>query len=241
MSTNLVAIDNTAHKDTKVKPNSTFENGKDMHLCLVQIHEFIAASAEYPLVFVKDPESGEFRAVAMMGLLPGENLFYSPEKWQADYVPNVIRIHPWGLQPSEANPQELSLCMDMDSALVGDDSGRALFDGEGADSEYLKSVKDFVGKIHSQSPVTVTFVKHMAELELLTPNSLTVSLGEDEKPLNIDGIYAVNPEALDKLSDEAFLELRKRNYLPVIYAHLASLAQVGKLARRKAKASKTTA
>mgnify|MGYP000235109180 CR=1 FL=1 len=236
MSTNLVAIDNTTHKNTKVKPNATFENGKNMHLCLMQIHEFIAASSEYPLVFIKDPESGEFRGVAMMGLVPGENLFYNPEKWQAEYVPNVIRLHPWGLQQSEKTPKELSLSLDMDSALVGEEEGTDLYDSEGADSEYLKNVKDFVGNVHGQTPVTIAFVKCMDELGILSPKSLSVSLGEDAQPLNIEGIYAVNPEALDKLSDEVYLDLRKRNYLPVIYAHLASLSQIGKLARRKANA-----
>ncbi len=236
MSTNLVAINNTAHKNTKIKTNPTYENGKNMHLCLVQIHEFIAASAEYPLVFIKDPETGEFRGVCMMGLVPGENLYYGEEAWQADYVPNVISLHPWGLAPSEKNPQELSLSLDMSSALVNEEEGSALFEEDGSDSKYLNTVKSFIGNVHAQTPVTIAFVKHMAELELLAPKSLSVTLGEDAKPMNIEGIYAVDTEALEKLSDEAFLELRKRNYLPVIFAHLASLSQVGKLARRKAKA-----
>ncbi len=241
MSAKLAEIDSVAHKNTKIKANSTFENGMNMHLCLLQIHEFIAASAEYPMVFIKDPDTGEYRSVAMMGLSPGENLYYGLDKWQADYVPTAIQLHPWGLAASSKNPQELALCLDMNSALVNEDEGRALFDEDGKESEYLTKVKEWMGQVHAQTPVTMAFIKHMAELDLFIPKSLTVGLGENTKPLKVDGIYAVDHEALEKLSDEAYLDLRKRNYLPVIFAHLASLNLVGKLARRKSEADGTNA
>jgi hypothetical protein len=119
MSSKLVAVDKDLHKNLKVKTSGTFEHAITQHLCLMQIHEFIAASAEYPLVFVKDPDSGEFRSVAMMGLVPGENLFYNKTKWQATYVPNSIQINPWGLAPTVEDPQQLALCIDVNSDMVG--------------------------------------------------------------------------------------------------------------------------
>ncbi len=234
MTAELVAVNNELHKNTKIKRNTTYENAKETHLCLLQIHEMVKMSSEYPMVFVKDPDSGEFRAVVMLGLVPNENLYYDTEKWQADYVPSAVRLHPFGLMPSSSDPQQLSLCLNMSSELVNEDEGVSLFNEQGEDSDYLKSVKEFVGTLHNQTPVTVEFVKHLTELNLLSQQQLTVNIGEENKPLTVDGIYTVNTETLEKLDDEAFLELRKRSYLPVIYAHLSSLGQVGKLAVRKA-------
>jgi len=239
MPAKLVAVDKDLHKNLKVKTSATFEHASTQHLCLVQIHEFIAASAEYPLVFVKDPDNGEFRSVAMMGLVPGENLFYSETKWQATYVPNSIQINPWGLAPTIEDPQQLALCIDIESDMVGEAEGAALYDDKGEQTPYLKNISEFVGTLHQQAPVSITFVKYMAETNLLHPQTLSVTTGDEEKPLKIDGIYTVNTKALEEMSDEDFLELRKRNYLPVMYAHLASLGQVGKLARWKAIADKT--
>jgi hypothetical protein len=46
---------------------------------------------------------------------------------------------------------------------------------------------------------------------------------------NIAGCHVVNEERLGKASDETFLEMRRRGYLPAIYSHLVSLAQLERL------------
>jgi hypothetical protein len=43
----------------------------------------------------------------------------------------------------------------------------------------------------------------------------------------------INEERLNNFSDQKFLELRQKGYLPAIYAHLMSLVQIEHLANRK--------
>ena len=48
---------------------------------------------------------------------------------------------------------------------------------------------------------------------------------------NINGLYLIDEQKLNQLSDEAFLELKKRGILGPIFGHLGSLNQVNRLAR----------
>ncbi|MBW7877651.1 MAG: SapC family protein, partial [Candidatus Cloacimonetes bacterium] len=52
---------------------------------------------------------------------------------------------------------------------------------------------------------------------------------------NIAGAYVINEERLNSLSDEKFLEMRKKQYIPVIYSHLSSLSQIERLLTLKDK------
>ena len=52
---------------------------------------------------------------------------------------------------------------------------------------------------------------------------------------NITGAYAVNDDRLSHLSDETFLELRKKNFLPLIYSHLVSITQIERLVQMRDK------
>jgi hypothetical protein len=58
---------------------------------------------------------------------------------------------------------------------------------------------------------------------------------------NINGCYVINEERLNALSMERFAELREKQYLPAIYAHLVSLAQIERLVMLKDERASATA
>jgi hypothetical protein len=62
---------------------------------------------------------------------------------------------------------------------------------------------------------------------MFTPMNMRVRQAEQIR--NINGCYVINEERLNSLSVERFVELRDKRYLPAIYAHLVSLAQVERL------------
>jgi hypothetical protein len=74
---------------------------------------------------------------------------------------------------------------------------------------------------------TRAFCKYFAEHNLFTPLNMRVRQGQQQR--NISGCYVVNEERLNNLSGERFLEMRERRYLPAVYAHLVSLAQIERL------------
>jgi hypothetical protein len=50
---------------------------------------------------------------------------------------------------------------------------------------------------------------------------------------SIGGCYVINEQRLNSLSDELFLEIKHKQYLPAVYAHLVSLAQTERLVKLK--------
>ena len=74
---------------------------------------------------------------------------------------------------------------------------------------------------------TSQFCRFLAEHNLFTPLGMQVQDGDKTK--NISGCYVINEERLGKLSDELFLSIRAKQYLPAIYAHLLSLGQTERL------------
>jgi hypothetical protein len=84
----------------------------------------------------------------------------------------------------------------------------------------------------AKDAATDIFIAFLVENDLLQPAQVKLSLGkEGDKKLN--GLYKVDEEALNELSDEEVLTLYKRKYFPAIYAHLASLSQFNRLLQLK--------
>jgi hypothetical protein len=64
---------------------------------------------------------------------------------------------------------------------------------------------------------------------MFTPLNLRVR--DNDKVKTISGCYVVNEERLNNLSDERFLEIKNKRFLPAVYAHLISLAQTERLVK----------
>jgi len=46
-------------------------------------------------------------------------------------------------------------------------------------------------------------------------------------------LYVIDEKKLDALSDDEFNELRSKGLLPIIYAHLSSMHQIARLAKKQ--------
>ncbi|MBD1582900.1 SapC family protein [Pseudoalteromonas sp. S16_S37] len=223
-------LHNEKHANIKVKNGINVDFLKSQHLIPVVAHEFARVATEFPMAFVKNNETGQFQAVALFGLEPGENLFVQDGKWNAGFAPLAVTRYPFGLvkHPEE---DQYGIVIDEASPLVGEEEGNALFEG-GKETEYLARRKEALINFIEFSRVTEAFTKHLADKELLVQQTLTVEIKGDKKDIN--GIYLVDERKLNEMSDEDYLELRKRGYLAPIFAFLTSTHQVARLARLKA-------
>jgi hypothetical protein len=195
------------------------------------MHEFARAAAIYPIVFLEDKEKDEFRPVALLGLDAGVNLFINHDgKWQGSYVPAIIRRYPFALAGTDKEGQ-YTICIDEGSELVSTGEGSALFDEKGEPTEIVNNVKRYLSELQQMDALTKEFVKFAAAHNLLTP--LNMRVRENDRVKNIAGCYVINEERLNNLSDELFLEIRAKRYLPAIYAQLVSLAQIERLLNLK--------
>lgn len=231
----LVPVNKARHATTRIKQIEGFGFAAKFHIASVMVHEFARAAAIYPLVFLEDKAKDEFRPVVLLGLDEGENLFVDAAgKWQASYVPAIIRRYPFALA-STGQDGQFTVCIDEGSSLVGTTEGVPLFDDKGEPTEAIESVKRYLGELQQMDVFTRAFCKYFAEHNLFTPLNMRVRQADQAK--NITGCYVVNEERLNNLSNERFIEMREKRYLPAVYAHLMSLAQIERLMLLKSESS----
>ncbi|BBO82883.1 peptidase [Desulfosarcina ovata subsp. sediminis] len=225
----LIPLSSKLHQNKKLKNIKGFGFASNFHVASIMTHEFIRAAAIYPIVFIEDKEKDRFLPVAMLGLKANQNLFVDKEgKWQASYIPAIIRRYPFALAKTNQEDQ-YTICIDENSEIVNEKEGVALFNEDGSAADVLENVKRYLGELHQMEAITHDFCRFMAENNLFAPMNMRVR--DSDKVQNIAGCYVINDERLNNLSDERFLELRKKRFLPVVYAHLTSLAQIERLMR----------
>lgn len=227
----VVPVSAERHASKRVRPSDDFRFASGFHIAYVTTHEFARAAAIYPVVFLEDKASDGYRPVALLGLEAGENLFIDAQgKWAASYIPAIIRRYPFALVKA-SDADRFIVCVDEASTLLHDSEGAALFDEQGQPTQVIENVKRYLGELQQMDQITGQFSRFLVENNLLTPLNMKVNAGDQVR--NITGCYVINEERLNNFSDAKFLEVRQKGYLPAIYAHLISLAQIERLAGLK--------
>ena len=231
MYKNLVPVNKARHANKKVRQVQGFGFASEFHIASIMVHEFARAASIYPVVFLEDKKEDSFRPVVLMGLDAGENLFVGEDgKWQASYVPAIIRRYPFALARSYKEGQ-FTVCIDEGSSLVSDDEGNAMFDDKNEPTQVIENVKRYLGELQQMEVISQAFCKFLSEHNMFTP--LNMRVRDNDRIKNITGCYVINEERLNNLSDELFKEMRDKRYLPAIYAQLISLAQIDRLVMLK--------
>ena len=234
MFNNLVPVNRERHAAKAIRAIDGFDFAKGFHLASVMVHEFTRAASVYPIVFVEDPNADSFRPIVLLGLDAGENLFVGADgKWQASYIPAIIRRYPFALARVQQNEDQFTVCVDEGSPLLVDqaDGAQALFSGEGEPTEVIDRVKRYLGELQQMEVFTQGFCEFLSSHNLFTPLNMRVRQGEALK--QITGCYVVNEERLNNLSETAYLEMREKRYMAAVYAHLTSLSQIERLSMLK--------
>ena len=231
MFEHIVPVTPDRHKNKKVRNTTDFHFASGFHIAYITLHEFARAASIYPIVFLEDKAKDAFRPVVLMGLQSSENLFVAPDGgWCASYIPAMIRRYPFALGKAGTEGKFL-ICVDEDSDLLSDTEGAPLFDEHGAPTQVIENVKNYLTELQQMDLLTADFNRFLVEHNLLTPLNMRVNTAEQAR--NITGCYVINEERLNNLSDERFLEMRTRRYLPALYSHLGSLAQIERLVMLK--------
>lgn len=231
----IAAVNNIIHANKRVRDIVDFGFAAKSHVAYLTLQEFTRAAPIYPIVFLEDKAKDEFRPVALLGLEVEKNLFVAPDgRWLASYVPAVIRRYPFALAPGSQSG-EFVVCLDEESSLVSETEGAALFDISGAPTQVIDNVKRYLTELQQMEVATGQFCKFLAEHNMFTPLNMRVQGGGRAK--DISGCYVINEERLNHLSDDLFLAIKAKAYLPCVYAHLLSLAQTERLAKMQDEAN----
>ncbi|MFC3096101.1 multidrug transporter [Alteromonas sediminis] len=231
----VVPLSKEKHSDIKLVESRDFSRFKQSHLIPVIPQDIPRLSSEFPIVFVKDSDTGQFVAVALMGLQEGKNLYCQDTTWEAQVVPSSFTLAPLTVARTEDNADNLVICIDEESELVSQDQGEPLFDDKGEQTEYLQNRIKSVVFVTEQMQNMKVITEYFAKKKLLVSKQLTVQHGKGKSPVKIDGVYTLDEEALNNLPDDEFSEIRKKGLLPLVYAHLLSLGQISRLTTKQFK------
>jgi hypothetical protein len=223
----MVPLSVERHAKQRVRHSTSLRFARKFHIAYITLHEFTRAGAIYPLVFVADKQTGGYRSVALMGLSAGENLFVNETgRWQASYIPAMIRRYPFALSQSKDSDQFI-VCVDESSSLLSESEGAPLFDDQGQATETLENVKRYLSELQAMDRATRGLCAFLQAHDLLVPFNLRVNASAQLR--KIDGCLVVSEERFNALPDEVIAEMRQKRYLAAVYAHLMSLAQVERL------------
>ena len=142
------------------------------------------------------------------------------------YVPAYIRRYPFMLARLRPDAQELSLCFDPTADTLGAfDEGDALFDGS-EPTELTRNILSFNESFEQAGARTAAFIQELREMELLMEGEVSIQHEGYEQPFVYRGFQMVNEEKLMDLRGDQLRKMSKSGMLPLIYAHLFSLAMM---------------
>ncbi|CAK0774747.1 conserved hypothetical protein [Gammaproteobacteria bacterium] len=222
----IVPLDRNHHARLFLAPRTNYRYACATNSVFLAVAEFSRASHEYPIVFGDDGQTTF--PLAILGLRDAENLFVTVEgKWNATYVPAYVRRYPFILS-TQPNSDTLTVCIDRAYPnLNSEQEGLALFE-EGRESTFLQESVDFLKDFQTQYALTLQFSTRLKDLGILESMQANVQLDTGLK-LNMGGFFVVNRQRLINLSAEQIKELACDGTLELIYLHLNSLENFGRL------------
>ena len=235
--TNFQLLNNVQHKDLRVIIDRSAQLGDNVWYAVTFPNEFKSLQRHYPVFFIKNPDDGEFQAVAMFGVEEGENLFLDENGWNASYIPLSIMRQPFliGFQDQDHGGEtrrEPVVSIDMDSPRIHPELGEPVFLEHGGNSDYLESVNSILNVLYIGMKTTRPFFKTLEELDLLESFVLDAQLFDGSEH-RLAGFYTINEDVLAELEGPELEMLNKRGYLEAIYMVIASMANLPTLLERK--------
>jgi hypothetical protein len=223
--TQIVPLNKVTHQSLKVDARPSAAYGDNQRFAHVIVSEFAPLIVHYPVLFAKDPQTGEFHCGAMLGFEEGENLFLEEWRDQQFYRPLSLQRVPFYAHGPE-------VAIDLDHPRVGVEDGKPLFTPQGQPTRYLQSIIWAFQDLKPGIELTRHFIGRLLELKLIEPVEIEVEF-DDGKIINCEGLYTVNQETLSALSDAAVVELFRRGYLRLCHYMISSLKQVPVMARKR--------
>lgn len=193
--------------------------------------EFASAGRDYPIVFLMHDERPV--PVALLGLRKGENLLVDHDgNWARDaYIPAYFRLYPF-LLAEVADTRGLAVLIDEASPVLSRTKGLKIYD-QGAHGPALAAAVALGREFHGDQLRSRVALDALGERGLFVRRDLSADI-PGQKPAQLKDFWIVDRKALADLSDEMFVELRRKGAIELVYLHLASLGCLAKLGARLA-------
>jgi hypothetical protein len=207
------------------------------HAVPLTAEEFPLAQRHFPIIF----SSGDDPVpLALFGMNEGVNVFVDEEGELTSpvYIPAYARRYPFMLAKLREDSEELSLCFDPTSGLVGEfDEGQALFEGEDP-SESTKATLQFCEQFEIAGQKTAAFMAELKKHDLLMDGELALQVDGQEQPFTYRGFRMIDENKVREMRGDVLRGWNQNGLLPLIYAHLFSLDLVREIFGRQVQLGK---
>jgi len=234
---NIEVLNHVTHQNLKVIAHPSDSRGDKVGSVLTFPTEYGSMMLEYPIFFRKDPQTGEFCSVALLGLQEDENLFLTGEQWHGHYLPLAFARGPFVISYQDQtelgkSENEPVISIDRESPKVSLQKGESLFDSNGQASQFTQQVNRYLLAIHKGIEFSRAMFASFISCDLIEPVDLDIKL-EDGSQFKIAGNYTIHEEKLLNLDGDTLVQLNKKGYLQAAYAVIASLNNMKKLIQLK--------
>jgi hypothetical protein len=232
-------LDNITHKNLRILSHHHPKFGDTSSYSRLFTSEFRHAQGDYPILFRKHSETGQFEAIALLGFAVEENLFLDNDGWHASYIPLAIQRRPFLIgfqydqQGAQSEPKSV-VHIDMDSPRISEAEGELVFLEQGGQSPYLQHISSVLNAIQQGDVQTKQFIDTLIEHELIEGVSIKVKLNDGSNN-ELNSLYTINEEKLSNLSPDVVHALFQNGYLQHIYMVIASMSAMSQLIELKNK------
>ena len=217
----LVLLSSQEHADWKSRSTDKAMWLKGVNTVPLTVEEFPLAQRNFPIVFSAGDNPFP---IALMGMNENVNVFVEDDGTVNTpiYMPAYVRRYPFLLARIQPDSQELSLCVDPTSDLVGEfDDGEPLFNGS-EPSDACRNTLQFCEQFEIAGQKTANFMSELVKHNLLMDGELNIDVGNGQ-PFNYRGFQMVDENKLREVRGDILRTWNQNGMLALIYAHLFSL------------------
>jgi hypothetical protein len=217
----VVPVTMQQHADVSIEATRDYGFSASVNAVPLMAVEFMAAAAEYAIVFTEVGD--DVLPAAVLGLRGASNVYVSSESnWTARYIPAFIRRYPF-VFANLPDGKGLAVCIDESHPGVNREGrGERLFTHDGKPTAYVRQVMQFLREYQAHFERTRRFGKKVRDLGLLEPVQAQVTSPRGAK-LTMSGMQCVSRKKLRELSAEALTELARTDELELLYLQMFSL------------------
>ncbi len=228
----LEPLSSVAHGDWRARRVEAAPFFATAHAVPLTVEEFGLAQRHYPIVFSVGDNPVP---LALMGLNEGVNVFVDDEGklTQEVYVPAYVRRYPFMLARLRPEAEELSLCFDPTSDVLGAyEDGEPLFEG-GQPAAATQEVLNFCEQFEQAGQRTAAFMKELADHKLLIDGEVSIQPDGADQPFIYRGFQMVSEDRLREMRGDILRKLVQSGLLGLVYGHLFSLTLIREIFGRQ--------
>lgn len=236
---NVQTLDYARHGKLKVRQDPGYAHAATSNIAAIILSELGDCASNFPLAILPDPEGGDplkpHSMVALLGLTKGENVYHGQQFWSSTHVPFSVQRYPFVIgfdENATGDAPQLGPCVVVDSPLLNEKEGLALWNSEDQQSEFLQQRLRMLRLLWEGEQVTRRFLQRLHELNLLVKLDIEL-LQQRGGTRRVGGLLTIDETRLNVLDAAQLKALQEANFLAPCYLILTSLYQIKHMLRQR--------